>query len=93
MSDVLLYGFRAMFTHAMKEQHQDKIELNGVSAIGVDHLIHYAYTSKLTIDLCKYTTLKFIPLKTVLTCSMQICTTSRITLMVHFILIIFLLCR
>ena len=43
-----------MFTNEMKEQHQDKIELNGVSAIGVGHLIHYAYTSKLTIDLCEY---------------------------------------
>ncbi|KAK2145290.1 hypothetical protein LSH36_690g04040 [Paralvinella palmiformis] len=42
--------FRAMFTDAMLEKHQDVICLNGVSAIGVGLLIEYAYTSRLDLD-------------------------------------------
>ncbi len=45
--------FRAMFTDAMKESWLEEIELNGVTAVGVQQLLDYAYTSKLTLNLGK----------------------------------------
>lgn len=43
--------FRAMFTDPMKESTQNLIILNGVTAIGIDLLLEYAYTSKLELNL------------------------------------------
>ncbi|ELU06015.1 hypothetical protein CAPTEDRAFT_208218 [Capitella teleta] len=43
--------FRAMFTDAMLECKQTQIELNGVGALGLKHILDYAYTSKLTLTL------------------------------------------
>lgn len=43
--------FRAMFTDAMKESRQSEISLNGVTALGIELLLNYAYTSKLELNL------------------------------------------
>ena len=42
-----------MFTDAMRECYEDEICLNGVTAVGVRHLLDYAYTSRLKLDLGK----------------------------------------
>ena len=42
-----------MFTDAMKESQQEEITLNGVTAIGVKHILDYAYSSKVTLSLGK----------------------------------------
>ena len=38
-----------MFTGDMKEKEQEVICLNGISAIGMQELLDYAYTSTLTL--------------------------------------------
>ncbi|KAL7633189.1 UNVERIFIED_CONTAM: hypothetical protein RMT77_016559 [Armadillidium vulgare] len=43
--------FRAMFTDEMKERCQSEISLKGVSATGLHHLLEYAYTSRLCLNL------------------------------------------
>ncbi|XP_051967517.1 kelch-like protein 26 isoform X3 [Xyrauchen texanus] len=43
--------FRAMFTGGMKESKQDTIELQGLSAKGLKHIIDFAYSSEVTLDL------------------------------------------
>ncbi|KAK1806024.1 hypothetical protein P4O66_013066 [Electrophorus voltai] len=43
--------FRAMFTGGMKESNQDIIELKGLSARGLKHIIDFAYSSEVTLDL------------------------------------------
>lgn len=43
--------FRAMFIDPMKESRQREISLNGVTAIGIELLLDYAYTSKLELNL------------------------------------------
>ncbi|XP_012683714.1 kelch-like protein 26 isoform X3 [Clupea harengus] len=43
--------FRAMFTGGMKESKQDTIELKGLSARGLKHIIDFAYSSEVTLDL------------------------------------------
>ncbi|XP_076880497.1 kelch-like protein 26 [Brachyhypopomus gauderio] len=43
--------FRAMFTGGMKESNQDTIELKGLSARGLKHIIDFAYSSEVTLDL------------------------------------------
>ncbi|XP_026076964.1 kelch-like protein 26 isoform X3 [Carassius auratus] len=42
---------RAMFTGGMKESNQDTIELKGLSARGLKHIIDFAYSSEVTLDL------------------------------------------
>lgn len=42
--------FRAMFTDGLLECHLSEIQLNGVTAKGMRHLIDFAYTSKIDID-------------------------------------------
>ena len=51
---VVCVAFRAMFTDAMKEANLSEIELNGVGAMGLKHVLDYAYTSKLTLTLGVY---------------------------------------
>ena len=41
--------YRAMFTGEMKEREQEVISLNGISAIGMQELLDYAYTSTLAL--------------------------------------------
>ncbi|KAF7703486.1 kelch-like protein 26 [Silurus meridionalis] len=43
--------FRAMFTGGMKESNQATIELKGLSARGLKHIIDFAYSSEVTLDL------------------------------------------
>ncbi|XP_010845605.1 PREDICTED: LOW QUALITY PROTEIN: kelch-like protein 26 [Bison bison bison] len=43
--------FRAMFTGGMREASQDVIELKGVSARGLRHIIDFAYSAEVTLDL------------------------------------------
>ncbi|XP_042622051.1 kelch-like protein 26 isoform X2 [Cyprinus carpio] len=43
--------FRAMFTGGMKESNQNTIELKGLSARGLKHIIDFAYSSEITLDL------------------------------------------
>ncbi|XP_072450613.1 kelch-like protein 26 [Chiloscyllium punctatum] len=43
--------FRAMFTGGMREAGQDIIELKGVSARGLKHIIDFAYSAEVTLDL------------------------------------------
>ncbi|KAK7901577.1 hypothetical protein WMY93_018346 [Mugilogobius chulae] len=43
--------FRAMFTGGMRESNQDTIELKGLSARGLKHIIDFAYSSEVTLDL------------------------------------------
>ena len=43
--------FRAMFTDEMKERSLSEICLNGVSAKGLEGLLDYAYTSRLSLNL------------------------------------------
>nr|XP_060641087.1 kelch-like protein 26 [Anolis sagrei ordinatus] len=43
--------FRAMFTGGMREASQDVIELKGVSAKGLRHIIDFAYSAEVTLDL------------------------------------------
>ncbi|KAK8737119.1 hypothetical protein OTU49_004805 [Cherax quadricarinatus] len=43
--------FRAMFTDEMRERCQSEICLNGVSAAGLQCLLEYAYTSRLSLNL------------------------------------------
>uniref|UniRef100_A0AAY4CY57 BTB domain-containing protein n=1 Tax=Denticeps clupeoides TaxID=299321 RepID=A0AAY4CY57_9TELE len=43
--------FRAMFTGGMKESKQETIELKGLSARGLKHIIDFAYSSEVTLDL------------------------------------------
>ncbi|XP_067589401.1 kelch-like protein 26 isoform X1 [Pseudorca crassidens] len=43
--------FRAMFTGGMRETSQDVIELKGVSARGLQHIIDFAYSAEVTLDL------------------------------------------
>lgn len=40
-----------MFTGGMKESNQDSIELKGLSARGLKHIIDFAYSSEVTLDL------------------------------------------
>jgi hypothetical protein len=40
-----------MFTDAMRESTQTEIELNGIGALGLELILDYAYTSKLTLTL------------------------------------------
>lgn len=40
-----------MFTDAMKESRQKEVSLNGVTALGIELLLNYAYTSKLELNL------------------------------------------
>ncbi|KAJ7427322.1 Kelch-like protein 26 [Willisornis vidua] len=42
---------RAMFTGGMREASQDVIELKGVSAKGLKHIIDFAYSAEVTLDL------------------------------------------
>uniref|UniRef100_A0A3Q2LPA8 Kelch like family member 26 n=2 Tax=Equus TaxID=9789 RepID=A0A3Q2LPA8_HORSE len=42
---------RAMFTGGMREASQDIIELKGVSARGLRHIIDFAYSAEVTLDL------------------------------------------
>lgn len=42
--------FRAMFTDGLKECQQMEIQLNGVTAIGINNLIDFAYTSKILLN-------------------------------------------
>ncbi|XP_041059768.1 kelch-like protein 26 isoform X2 [Carcharodon carcharias] len=44
-------GTRAMFTGGMREEGQDVIELKGVSAKGLKHIIDFAYSAEVTLDL------------------------------------------
>ncbi|XP_040039544.2 kelch-like protein 26 isoform X2 [Gasterosteus aculeatus] len=41
----------AMFTGGMKESSQDTIELKGLSARGLKHIIDFAYSAEVTLDL------------------------------------------
>ncbi|XP_028671998.1 kelch-like protein 26 [Erpetoichthys calabaricus] len=43
--------FRAMFTGGMREAQLDSIELKGVSARGLRHIIDFAYSAEVTLDL------------------------------------------
>ncbi|CAI9559344.1 unnamed protein product, partial [Staurois parvus] len=43
--------FRAMFTGGMREARQDVIEIKGVSSRGLRHIIDFAYTAEVTLDL------------------------------------------
>ncbi|XP_061739447.1 kelch-like protein 26 isoform X1 [Nerophis ophidion] len=43
--------FRAMFTGGMKESNQNAIELKGLSARGLKHIIDFAYSAEVTLDL------------------------------------------
>ncbi|MBN3302950.1 KLH26 protein, partial [Amia calva] len=43
--------FRAMFTGGMREASQDTIELKGISARGLKHIIDFAYSAEVTLDL------------------------------------------
>lgn len=47
----VLLPCRAMFTGGMKEASQDVIELKGVSAKGLKHIIDFAYSAEVTLDL------------------------------------------
>ena len=40
-----------MFTGGMRESNQDTIELQGLSARGLKHIIDFAYSSEVTLDL------------------------------------------
>ncbi|XP_029469594.1 kelch-like protein 26 isoform X2 [Rhinatrema bivittatum] len=42
---------RAMFTGGMREATQDMIELRGISAKGLKHIIDFAYSAEVTLDL------------------------------------------
>lgn len=42
---------RAMFTGGMRESQQDTIELRGLSARGLKHIIDFAYSAEVTLDL------------------------------------------
>ncbi|XP_055975259.1 kelch-like protein 26 [Sorex fumeus] len=43
--------FRAMFTGGMREAQQEVIELKGVSARGLRHVMDFAYSAEVTLDL------------------------------------------
>ena len=53
-----------MFTDAMRERQQEEIQLNGVSALGLGHLVDYAYTSRLSLDLSEYIHVSLIVIET-----------------------------
>lgn len=40
-----------MFTGGMRESNQETIELQGLSARGLKHIIDFAYSSEVTLDL------------------------------------------
>lgn len=42
---------RAMFAGGMREASQDVIELKGLSAKGLKHIIDFAYSAEVTLDL------------------------------------------
>ena len=48
--------FRAMFTEPMRERHQDEIQLTGINAEGLELIIDYIYTSKLSLNLANIQT-------------------------------------
>lgn len=48
--------FRAMFTDPMKERHQNEINLSGVDADGLELVLEYIYTSKLSLTLANIQT-------------------------------------
>ena len=43
--------FQAMFTEPMRERNQTDIHLYGVYAIGLEMILNYIYTSKITLSL------------------------------------------
>ncbi|XP_069059094.1 kelch-like protein 9 isoform X2 [Pleurodeles waltl] len=43
--------FKAMFTGGMKEEHQQTIQLLGVSGAGLRHIIEFIYTAKLALSM------------------------------------------
>ena len=43
--------FRAMFTDPMRERTQEEIQLSGVQAQGLELVLDYIYTSKLSLTL------------------------------------------
>lgn len=43
--------FRAMFTAGMSESRKSEIRLSGVTSLGIELLLNYAYTSKLDLNL------------------------------------------
>jgi len=48
--------FRAMFTDPMRERSQDEIQLSGVNAEGLELVLEYIYTSKLSLTLANIQT-------------------------------------
>ena len=48
--------FRAMFTDPMKERNQNEIQLSGVDADGLELILEYIYTSKLSLTLANIQT-------------------------------------
>lgn len=48
---LIILCYRAMFTGGMRESQQDTIELKGLSARGLKHIIDFAYSSEVTLDL------------------------------------------
>ena len=48
--------FRAMFTDPMKERNQNEINLSGVDAHGLELVLDYIYTSKLSLNLANIQT-------------------------------------
>jgi len=43
--------FRAMFTSELTESREREVTLSGVSALGMQFLLEYAYTSRLVLNL------------------------------------------
>ena len=48
--------FRAMFTDPMRERTQEEIQLSGVQAQGLELVLDYIYTSKLSLTLANIQT-------------------------------------
>ena len=48
--------FRAMFTDPMRERNQEEIQLSGVQAQGLELVLDYIYTSKLSLTLANIQT-------------------------------------
>ena len=48
--------FRAMFTDPMRERTQEEIQLSGVQAQGLELVLDYIYTSKLSLTLANVQT-------------------------------------
>jgi len=48
--------FRAMFTDPMREKSQDEIQLSGIDAEGLELVLDYIYTSKLSLTLANIQT-------------------------------------